>query len=178
MTVMLLERTMQLAHLPAPPVVSISGYFYAVDLGPGVRPQHHRVGKDRRCACDLGAICPAIAVVADYLRSGGERTPDPPPGYFPVAPTACPVCGEKTIFDNRLSSKRRGAGWRCTVGGSGHYWETHTRALKCKLDANPWLFPPVVIRDGRQLSAYDGILPGDRVLAPGLLRADIVSISA
>ena len=48
--------------------VTISGYFYAVDFSPGEHPQHHRVGKDRNCTCRLGADCPAVIAVADYLR--------------------------------------------------------------------------------------------------------------
>jgi hypothetical protein len=49
--------------------VSIIGYFYAVDFGPGVRPQHHRVGSNGVCSCYLAekfarkhAIQPAISV--------------------------------------------------------------------------------------------------------------------
>ena len=52
--------------------VSVSGYFYAVNLGPDVHPQYHHVGKDRRCTCGLGANCPAILAVADYLRVRGR----------------------------------------------------------------------------------------------------------
>ena len=40
---------------------------------------------------------------------------------------------------------------------------------------NPWRFPPVVIRAGQQINAWDGILPTDNVLYPGLLRADLVT---
>jgi hypothetical protein len=154
-------------------VVSIVGYFYNVDFGPGVHPQVHRVGKDKRCSCPLGAGCPAVAVVAAHLKAGGERAPDPPPGYFPVAPTTCPICNATTVYDHRLSSKRRGAGWRCTRSGSLHYWETHTRSLQQKLADNPWLFPPVVLREGVQIPAYNGIEKGDIVLYPGLKRDDI-----
>ncbi|HOD05037.1 MAG TPA: hypothetical protein PKH92_08340 [Anaerolineaceae bacterium] len=161
---------------PQPAQVMVAGYFYAVDLGstspPGGHSPPHRVGKDRRCSCPLGKHCPAVQAVADHLRAGGERAPDPPPGFFPVAPAECPVCGAETIFDNSLSSKRRGAGWRCTLGSSAHYWQAHVQILKQKFADNPWLFPPVVVRDGKQMAAYDGILPGDRVLSPGLLRAD------
>lgn len=153
--------------------VSVSGYFYTVDFGPGVRPQAHRVGKDRRCSCYLGAACPAVLAVVEYLKAGGERASDPPPGYYPAAPAACPICGAATTFDLQLSSKRRGAGWRCKQGGAGHYWQAQTRVLRQRLAENPWLFPPVVIRGGVQMNAFDGILPGDQVLYPGLKRADI-----
>jgi len=44
-------------------VVAVSGYFYAVNLRPEVHPQHHYVGKDRRCTCGLGADCPAVLAV-------------------------------------------------------------------------------------------------------------------
>ncbi len=148
--------------------VTLSGYFYAVDFGPGMRPQHHRVDKHRRCSCYLGEACPAVQAVADYLRAGGERAPDPPPGYYPVAPVACPICGAATIFDNSLSSKRRGAGWRCTKGGAGHYWQAQVKVLKEKAAANPWIFPPVVVRGGRQINAWDGIQTGDQVLYSGV----------
>lgn len=29
--------------------------------------------KQRRCFCELGALCPAIEAVAEYLRNGGQR---------------------------------------------------------------------------------------------------------
>src|SRR5271157_2685875 len=50
-------------------VVSVSGYFYAVDFGPDIQPQHRRVGKDRRYTCSLGADCPeVIAAAPDELQ--------------------------------------------------------------------------------------------------------------
>jgi hypothetical protein len=119
-------------------VVIVAGYFYRVEFvdsvgsGSGVTSYTHLVGKDRRCLCYQGASCPAVAVVAAYLKAGGARAPDPPTGYFPVAPAACPVCGAETIYDPHLSSKHRGAGWRCVNGGSLHYWEAHVRVLKMK----------------------------------------------
>src|SRR6185369_2614028 len=61
--------------------VTVIGYFYAVDYGNGVNFGQHRVGKDRRCTCSLGTACPAIQAVVDYLKAGGKRAPDPPPGY-------------------------------------------------------------------------------------------------
>lgn len=155
--------------------VSVSGYFYAVDLGPDVRPRSHYVGKDKRCSCPLGPDCPAVSVVAAYLRKGGQRAPDPPHGYYPLAPERCPVCGAPAYFEPKLSSQRRGAGWGCSKTGEKHYWRDRTRIIKEALAANPWRFPPVVVRAGEQLNAWDGILPGDSVLYPGLLRADIIS---
>jgi hypothetical protein len=185
MTLLATESKSKLLPTDAPleAIVTVAGYFYhvdfvnAVDIGSGNRSQAHRVGKDRRCTCYKGASCPAVTAVAEYLRSGGERAPDPPPGYYPVAPLSCPVCSAPTVFDNRLSSKRRGAGWRCIQGGSLHYWEAQVQVLRQKLAENPWLFPPVVIRNGAQILAHDGILDGDTVLYPGVLRAEIVSYS-
>ena len=156
-------------------VVQVSGYFYAVDLGLDVRPRSHYVGKDKRCSCPLGPDCPAVPAVVTYLRKGGLRAPDPPHGYYPLAPERCPVCGAPAYFEPKLSSKRRGAGWGCSKAGEKHYWRDRTRILKEAFAANPWRFPPVVVRAGEQLNAWDGILPGDIVLSPGLLRADIIS---
>ncbi len=34
-----------------------------------------------------------VQAVAANLKDGGERAPEPPPGFFPVAPQTCPVCG-------------------------------------------------------------------------------------
>ena len=74
-------REVQLNNPRQDAVVRVIGYFYGVDPGYGVQPQHHRVGKDRKCTCSLGVDCPAVQAVADYLKAGGERAPDPPPGY-------------------------------------------------------------------------------------------------
>jgi len=156
-------------------VVQVAGYSYAVDLGPDVRPRSHHVGKNKRCSCLLGSDCPAVPVVVAYLRKGGQRAPDPPHGFYPEAPECCPVCGAPAYFESRLSNKRRGAGWGCSRAGEKHYWRDRSRIIKEALDANPWRFPPVVVRAGEQINAWDGILPGDNVLYPGLLRADIIS---
>lgn len=152
--------------------VTVIGYFYAVDFGPGVRQQHHRVGKNAVCTCYLGEHCPAVDVVRGYLAAGGEKAPDPPPGYYPVAPNKCPICGAECVADTSLSTRNRGVGWRCTKGGKGHYWKRMGQHLAQKFKENPWLFPPVVVRDGHQVNAYGGILPSDQVLYPGVLRAD------
>lgn len=156
-------------------VVSISGYFYAVDLGPDVHPRIHHVSKGKHCSCSLGKDCPAVSVVAAYLRKGGQRAPDPPHGFFPLAPDRCPVCGAPAYFEPKLSSKRHGAGWGCSKAGEKHYWRDRSRIIKEALAANPWRFPPVVIRAGAQINAWDGIMPGDSILYPGLLRADIIT---
>ena len=156
-------------------VVQVSGYFYTVDLGPDVLPRSHHVGKDKRCSCLLGPDCPAVPAVVAYLRKGGQRAPDPPHGFYPLAPERCPVCGALAFFEPKLSSKRRGAGWGCSKAGEKHYWRDRCRIIQEAFAANPWRFPPVVIRAGEQINAWDGIQPGDSVLYPGLLRADIIS---
>jgi hypothetical protein len=145
-------------------LVSVSGYFYVVDFGPGVRPRHHYVGKDRRCTCGLGADCPAVLAVADYLRAGGARAPDVPSGFYPVAPQVCPICEAETYYVPSLNSKRRGAGWACAKSGESHYWLAHVNSLRQRLAENPWIFRPVVA-------------PDDRVLYPGLRRDDLITES-
>jgi hypothetical protein len=140
--------------------VSVTGYFYSVDFGPETRPRYHHVGKDRKCTCGLGAECPAVKAVVEYLRSGGERAPDAPSGFFPVAPQACPICGAETYYVPSLNSRRRGAGWACAKGGETHYWLAHAETLRKALAENPWLFPPVYAADGQ-------------VLYPGLKRDEI-----
>jgi hypothetical protein len=112
--------------------ISITGFFYAVDFGPGVRPQYHRVGKNAICTCYLGELCPAVDVVRAYLSAGGQAPPDPPPGYYPVIPARCPICHAPVTCDFQLSSHGRGAGWRCEVGGTAHYWQRMVEILAWK----------------------------------------------
>jgi len=39
-------------------------------------------------------------------------------------PVPCPVCGAPTTGDTKLFGRfTRTEGWRCTVGGSAHYWQ-------------------------------------------------------
>ena len=103
--------------------ISVIGFFYAVEFDLDVHTRNHRVSMNAICTCYLGEICPAVDVVRAYLSAGGERTPDPPPGYYPVIPTRCPICTARVTFDISLSSNQRGAGWRCEMGGSAHYWQ-------------------------------------------------------
>ncbi len=110
--------------------VSVSGYFYAVDLGGHVQPRVHFVSKAGTCTCYLGELCPAADVVRANLAAGGEQAPDPPPGYYPVIPARCPVCHAGVSFDNSLGSPQRGAGWRCDAGGSAHYWQRMVAVLR------------------------------------------------
>ncbi len=107
------------AFRPAsPPQVVPHLGCYLVTLAPGVM---HVVNKNRACLCDLGADCPAVPAVADYLRSGGQRAPDLP--AHRLIPERCPVCGGPVKFEPRLCSPTRGAGWICldaaTQGGPG-----------------------------------------------------------
>jgi hypothetical protein len=114
---------------PATLAVMVFGYFYAVDLGEPVRPRHHRVGINGECTCPLGHQCPAVDAVRAYLADGGERAPRPPFGYYPVHPAKCPICKAPTHFDASLSSKVRGSGWVCEVGGKSHYWQDRSRII-------------------------------------------------
>jgi hypothetical protein len=166
------KETLRLVEASEDVVITVVGYFYAVNFGPS-HPQTHRVGKNRRCTCPDGVSCPAVGAVVAYLKSGGERAPDPPPGYYPVAPMTCPICGADAVYDQNLGSKQRGAGWRCIQAGSRHYWEDQVSALRQKMADNPWYYPPVVVREGQRLLAYEGIKPDDTVLYPGLLRSEI-----
>jgi hypothetical protein len=145
-------------------VVRVSGYFYAVEFGPDIYPQSHRVGKDRRCTCGLGPDCPAVSAVADYLRAGGERAPDIPSGFYPVAPQRCPICRAETYYVPDLTSRHRGAGWACVQGSETHYWLAHVNSLRQSLAENPWIYPPVHDSTGK-------------VLYPGLRRDELIAES-
>ena len=113
------------------------GYFYAVNLGASIRPQHHRVGINGECTCSLGRSCPAIQAVRDYLANGGKRAERPIFGFYLVHPAKCPIkeCGAPVSFEPSLSSRARGAGWSCSVGGKSHYWQyrAHISALRQRL---------------------------------------------
>jgi len=113
-------------------IVTIEGYFYRVDFGPEVSPRFHAVDRDQRCSCPLGESCPAVLAVIEYLEAGGESPPEPPVGYYPVAPVRCPICSAAAVFDLKLSSRVRGAGWRCLQGGATHYWADRGQILAKK----------------------------------------------
>jgi hypothetical protein len=124
----LISPSTELRASPDEPAgVIVTGYFYAVDLGEDVRPQHHRVGINGVCTCSLGRSCPAVEQVRIYLASGGKRAVRPPFGFYPVVPAKCPVCGAPVSVDMSLSSARRGAGFQCSVGGRSHYWQHRAR---------------------------------------------------
>ncbi|MEW5868282.1 MAG: hypothetical protein AB1894_03335 [Chloroflexota bacterium] len=44
-----------------------------------------------------------------------------------------------------------------------------------KFAHNPWLFPPVVPREGQQCFAWDGIQDGDQMLYPGIRRSEVIT---
>jgi len=100
-------------------------YFYLVDFGPGVSPQLHIVSHDLYCTCVLEGDCAAVVAVKVYLREGGEPANMPRLGYFLTVPHVCPVCrgSNKAYYEPRLSSRTRGVGWRCAIGGTSCYWK-------------------------------------------------------
>ena len=144
--------------------VTVKGYLYQVDFGLQVKSRYHTVDRQQTCTCGLGTSCPAVLAVIEYLAEGGMEAPEPPEGYFPLAPHDCPVCGSPAHFNQQLCHRKRGAGWICSRGGAGHYWNYHFSILAERIKANPWLFPPVTA-------------PDVTVLYPGLLRSDVMSTS-
>jgi hypothetical protein len=140
--------------LPWEATVEIDGCFYAVDFGETVQPRLHHVSGDH-CDCSLGSACPAIKEVEEYLKAGGEKAEDPPPGFYPYVPEACPICGSSCYQERRVTSVKRGTGWACSVGGTRHYWQAHTRAFQYARDANPWVFRPAFSEAGEML--YPGL---------------------
>lgn len=155
-------------------MVSVDGYAYRVDFGPQVSPRIHFVSKDKACSCQEPG-CPAIESVRQYIAGGGERPPEVPFDYMPLAPAACPVCGSPACFEARLSSRKRGAGWGCSARGEKHYWAWRMEIIKRCADINPWRFLPVVLRDGQQIYAWDGVQASDAVLYSGLRRDEILT---
>jgi hypothetical protein len=106
-----------------PTRIRVIGYTYLVDFGPSTQPRFHTVNKQRSCSCPLKETCPAIDAVAEYLRSGGQRAPDPMP--------SCPICGAETVRDKELDGKyTKELGWRCTAGGVRHFLEAKAERIK------------------------------------------------
>ncbi len=114
-------------------VTAMRGY-YLVRLTGESRPRH-LVRKDKTCVCERGPACPAVEVVAAYLKAGGTRAADLSADQ--LIPSACPVCGGPVKFEPRLCSPVRGAGWVCintadtstngavlplSIRGEVHYW--------------------------------------------------------
>lgn len=155
--------------------VRVVEYQYAVDFGASVRPRLHYVGKDRRCNCGLGADCPAIIAVSDYIKAGGVRAPEPPPGFMATLPEKCPICGQGVYHEPRLGSSKRGIGWACTSSGDKCYHRWMVESWKQLLAANPdpWHFRPVVERAGK-IQKVEQVAEGDKVLYPGLRVSEIL----
>lgn len=118
------------------PVVSVQGYQYLVDLGPGCEPRYHRVNKSKECNCG-DQFCEAIEAVRQYLQTGGLRAPDPPGEFL------CPICGSQTYRDKKWDGRfTRQPGWRCSKGGLRHFLDAKASRIKKQLIENPWLIPP------------------------------------
>ena len=124
------NRITQHEFLSFPTRVRVVGYTYLVDLGPSTQPRFHTVDKQHRCSCELGLECPAIEAVAEYLRHGGPRAPDPMP--------ACPICGAETVHDRDWNGKyTKELGWRCTDGGISHFLQAKAERIKQTLRRYP-----------------------------------------
>ena len=112
-----------------PTRIRVIGYTYLVDFGPSTQPRFHTVNKQRSCSCPLKSTCPAIDAVAEHLRSGGQRAPDPMP--------PCPICGAETFRDRKWDGKyTKELGWRCTAGGLRHFLEAKAERIKEALRRN------------------------------------------
>jgi len=119
-----------------PPDIRVSGYFYLVDFGDEVTPRYHPVGINGSCTCALGKKCPSVGYVREYLDNGGTRAARPrSPGFYPVPPARCPICGADVVADPKLGSRKRGIGWRCTEGGATHYWKRQGQLLAQAFEA-------------------------------------------
>ncbi len=106
-----------------PTRIRVIGYTYLVDFGPSTQPRFHTVNKLRSCTCPLKETCPAIEAVAEYLRNGGQRAPDPMP--------PCPICGAEIVRDRKWDGKyTKELGWRCTAGGLRHFLEAKAERIK------------------------------------------------
>ncbi|MEN4100419.1 MAG: hypothetical protein ROW52_10890 [Anaerolineaceae bacterium] len=109
--------------------IRVIGYAYWVDFGPSTQPRFHIVNKQRRCSCPSKETCPAVEAVAEYLRNGGQRAPDPMP--------ICPICGAETVRDRNWDGKyTKELGWRCTAGGLRHFLEAKAERIKEALRRN------------------------------------------
>lgn len=137
-------------------------YFYQVDFGPGVYPQLHIVSHDLYCTCHLEADCPAVTTVKFHLQKGdGEPAKAPRPGYFPVAPHFCPVCGARACYEPRFTSRNRGVGWTCAASGSACYWQHQGIVLQAAY-SEKWKklgIDPETFKEGPDFPFKDGYDP-------------------
>lgn len=111
------------AFIDRPARIRVLGYKYQVDYGPTYRPRIHLVDRHWRRSCELGADCPVVDAVAEYLRRGGTRAPDPPP--------SCQICGAETYRDRKWDGKyTKELGWRCTAGGLSHFLQAKAEQIR------------------------------------------------
>jgi hypothetical protein len=114
-----------------PTRIRVIGYTYLVDFGPSTQPRFHTVNKQRSCSCPLKETCPAIEAVAEYLRNGGQRAPDPMPPCPTLRSAQCGVCGAETVRDRKWDGKyTKELGWRCTAGGLRHFLDAKAERIK------------------------------------------------
>jgi hypothetical protein len=124
------------AVLVVAPTVTIQGYQYLVDFGPGYPTRFHQVNKNKECSCGA-PYCEAIEAVRLYLQSGGARAPDL--DGMPL----CPICGSKTSRDPHWDGKyTKELGWRCAKGGLRHFLDAKAEKIKKQLAENPWWISP------------------------------------
>ena len=154
-------------------VVRVEGYAYLVDLGQGTRPRFHSVLKTGRCTCSTGTSCPAVEAVREYRKAGGEQAPEPPADYYATSPEKCPLCGAKA-YATGLVHPEKGFEWACSAN-PWHYRQHHLKLVLQARPPSPWRFPPVVMRDGLQVNAWEGARAGDSVLYPGVLEKDVTA---
>ena len=99
---------------------------------------------------------------AHPLPAGNTHPHTPMP-----APDTCPQCGAPVtpapLFDSCLMR-----GWKCSAGGSLHFWQTRAAAFKCWLTGRRYLIPPAPAADG--CAGYPGVTVDDfeRALAESL----------
>jgi hypothetical protein len=154
-------------------LVQVAGYLYQVDFGPGIKPRFHSVLKNGRCTCILGADCPAVEAVREYRKAGGEQAPEPPTDYYAIAPERCPLCGAR-VYSEGLVHPEKGLEWAC-CSNAWHYRQHHLKLVLQAHPSSPWRFPPVVVREGLQINAWEGARSDDRVLYSGVLEKDVTA---
>jgi hypothetical protein len=131
------NRISQHDLLSLPTRIRVIGYAYLVDFGSSTQPRFHTVNKQRSCSCPLKETCPAIEAVAEYLRNGGQRAPDPMPPCPTLRSAQCGVCGAETVRDRKWDGKyTKEFGWRCTAGGLRHFLEAKAERIKEALRRN------------------------------------------
>ena len=151
--------------------VRVEGYAYLVDFGQGIKPRFHSVLKNGCCTCALGTSCPAVEAVREYRKAGGEQAPEPPAGYYAITPKKCPLCGARACATG-LIHPEKGFEWACSAN-LWHYRQHHLKLVLQACPPSPWRFPPVVVRAGVQINAWNGTQPGDSVLYAGVLEKDV-----